>query len=85
MDASLDENPHALRRGGQGQRSPKARLHRIAVIMNVEAGLGDHEDSESSVKDISMPSGGVYEEEHVHKVYQQIASHFSSTRYKVGF
>lgn len=24
-----------------------------------------------------------YEEEHVHAVYQQIASHFSSTRYKV--
>src|ERR1700728_2385874 len=23
-----------------------------------------------------------YEEEHVHEVYQQIASHFSSTRYK---
>lgn len=24
-----------------------------------------------------------YEEEHVHSVYEQIASHFSSTRYKV--
>lgn len=25
-----------------------------------------------------------YEEEHVHSVYQQIATHFSSTRYKVS-
>jgi hypothetical protein len=25
-----------------------------------------------------------YEEEHVHRVYQQIAPHFSSTRYKVS-
>jgi len=25
-----------------------------------------------------------YEEEHVHEVYEQIASHFSSTRYKVS-
>lgn len=27
--------------------------------------------------------GENYEEEHVHAVYEQIASHFSSTRYKV--
>lgn len=27
--------------------------------------------------------GAAYEEEHVHGVYQQIAQHFSSTRYKV--
>jgi tRNA (uracil-5-)-methyltransferase TRM9 len=27
--------------------------------------------------------GTSYEEEHVHEVYEQIASHFSSTRYKV--
>lgn len=26
-----------------------------------------------------------YEEEHVHEVYEQIASHFSSTRYKVRY
>ena len=26
--------------------------------------------------------GEQYEEEHVHQVYEQIASHFSSTRYK---
>jgi hypothetical protein len=26
----------------------------------------------------------VYEEQHVHQVYEQIASHFSSTRYKVS-
>lgn len=25
-----------------------------------------------------------YEQEHVHTVYEQIADHFSSTRYKVG-
>ena len=29
-------------------------------------------------------SGQSYEEEHVHQVYQQIAQHFSSTRYKVS-
>lgn len=28
--------------------------------------------------------GESYEEEHVHTVYEQIASHFSSTRYKVS-
>ncbi|KAK2741451.1 tRNA methyltransferase, has a role in tRNA modification [Myotisia sp. PD_48] len=28
--------------------------------------------------------GEAYEEEHVHQVYEDIASHFSSTRYKVG-
>lgn len=27
--------------------------------------------------------GAAYEEEHVHAVYEQIASHFSATRYKV--
>jgi tRNA (uracil-5-)-methyltransferase TRM9 len=27
--------------------------------------------------------GTSYEAEHVHEVYEQIASHFSSTRYKV--
>lgn len=27
--------------------------------------------------------GAAYEEQHVHKVYEAIASHFSSTRYKV--
>jgi len=30
-----------------------------------------------------QPTGEAYEEEHVHTVYEQIASHFSSTRYKV--
>jgi tRNA (uracil-5-)-methyltransferase TRM9 len=29
------------------------------------------------------PRGENYEQEHVHEVYEQIASHFSSTRYKV--
>jgi hypothetical protein len=29
-------------------------------------------------------SAAKYEEEHVHAVYDEIASHFSSTRYKVG-
>lgn len=28
---------------------------------------------------------GEYEQEHVHDVYQHIASHFSSTRYKVSY
>ncbi|RMZ91694.1 hypothetical protein DV736_g1050, partial [Chaetothyriales sp. CBS 134916] len=30
------------------------------------------------------PSATEYEDEHVHQVYEQIASHFSQTRYKVG-
>jgi hypothetical protein len=40
----------------------------------------------SSVKVVIMSTeatGEAYEEEHVHTVYEQIASHFSSTRYKV--
>jgi hypothetical protein len=32
----------------------------------------------------TTPGQEAYEEEHVHSVYEQIASHFSSTRYKVG-
>jgi tRNA (uracil-5-)-methyltransferase TRM9 len=34
---------------------------------------------------MSSPSalGASYEAEHVHSVYEEIASHFSSTRYKV--
>jgi hypothetical protein len=31
----------------------------------------------------SDPQGASYEAEHVHSVYEEIASHFSSTRYKV--
>ncbi|KAK0906782.1 tRNA methyltransferase, has a role in tRNA modification, partial [Friedmanniomyces endolithicus] len=32
--------------------------------------------------DVDQAKGETYEEEHVHGVYEQIASHFSSTRYK---
>jgi hypothetical protein len=41
----------------------------------------DHDISEqaSSIK----PNAEDYESKHVHEVYQQIASHFSETRYKV--
>lgn len=35
-----------------------------------------------SVDSEGMSSGKAYEEKHVHEVYQQIAQHFSSTRYK---
>lgn len=31
----------------------------------------------------SVDAAPAYEAEHVHEVYQEIASHFSSTRYKV--
>lgn len=31
----------------------------------------------------SETQGADYEAEHVHSVYEEIASHFSSTRYKV--
>ena len=30
-----------------------------------------------------MEPDEAYEEQHVHRVYEEIASHFSSTRYKV--
>jgi hypothetical protein len=33
----------------------------------------------------SKSVGPEYEEQHVHEVYEQIASHFSNTRYKVDF
>jgi hypothetical protein len=33
---------------------------------------------------VSEQDSRAYEEEHVHVVYQQIAHHFSSTRYKVS-
>jgi hypothetical protein len=33
---------------------------------------------------VSEQDSRAYEEEHVHTVYQQIAPHFSSTRYKVS-
>ena len=33
---------------------------------------------------VSEQESRAYEEEHVHAVYQQIAAHFSSTRYKVS-
>jgi hypothetical protein len=32
----------------------------------------------------AAPGQEAYEEEHVHSVYEQIAEHFSATRYKVG-
>ena len=31
----------------------------------------------------SPPPSETYEEENVHRIYQEIAQHFSSTRYKV--
>jgi hypothetical protein len=34
---------------------------------------------------VSEQDSRAYEEEHVHMVYQQIAPHFSSTRYKVSY
>ncbi|MCJ1288105.1 tRNA methyltransferase, has a role in tRNA modification [Xylographa opegraphella] len=33
-------------------------------------------------RDVESKQASVYEEQHVHEVYDQIASHFSSTRYK---
>lgn len=37
--------------------------------------MGEHDEN--------IKPGEGYEEQHVHTVYEQIASHFSSTRYKV--
>jgi len=39
--------------------------------------------SSSATINMDMDSAEVYEQENVHEVYQQIAEHFSSTRYKV--
>jgi hypothetical protein len=45
--------------------------------------------NDSTFNDISsefsslMDDAGAYEEQHVHSVYEEIATHFSSTRYKV--
>jgi hypothetical protein len=41
--------------------------------MAASDGLSQNED---------LDAGEAYEEKHVHEVYQQIAQHFSSTRYK---
>lgn len=35
-------------------------------------------------KPILQTESEEYEDKHVHQVYEQIASHFSATRYKVG-
>jgi hypothetical protein len=34
---------------------------------------------------VSEQASRAYEEKHVHTVYEQIATHFSSTRYKVSY
>jgi hypothetical protein len=41
-------------------------------------------EESSNTAAAATPGQEAYEEEHVHSVYEQIASHFSSTRYKVG-
>jgi hypothetical protein len=42
------------------------------------------EEAQNTAAAATNPGQEAYEEEHVHSVYEQIASHFSSTRYKVG-
>lgn len=58
------------------------------MVMHTERSLddrlGNFERETGDLSDLlSEDKSRVYEEEHVHDVYQQIASHFSSTRYKV--
>jgi len=67
-------------------RSPdRTRIGIPKVVMHTE-GLPDHRlgNRQWQKEDRSEAKSREYEEEHVHDVYQQIASHFSSTRYKVG-
>lgn len=41
--------------------------------------------SQSAMATVSQADSEQYEDVYVHRVYEQIASHFSSTRYKVIF
>ncbi|KAI9836218.1 MAG: hypothetical protein M1819_001555 [Sarea resinae] len=52
----------------------------MSVDHSVQTGAG--EISSSPARDADADADTAYEEEHVHRVYEQIASHFSSTRYK---
>lgn len=62
--------------------------HIIPELLQAGAGLEKkrHQSSKTSLAPSLMPNdatgGEAYEEEHVHAIYEQIASHFSSTRYK---
>jgi hypothetical protein len=53
-------------------------------IMSTEATTGAATADADAAAATATPGQEAYEEEHVHSVYEQIASHFSSTRYKVG-
>ena len=46
--------------------------------------MSSEETQNTAAGAAATPGQEAYEEEHVHSVYEQIASHFSSTRYKVG-
>lgn len=77
---------HAARAGQAPQRSSTSRWdpHWHSLGMHTESCPDHHlEDSQWKEEDSSEVKVREYEEEHVHGVYQQIASHFSSTRYKV--
>jgi hypothetical protein len=55
------------------------RISRTTTIDNMST-----EEATQNPTAAAAPGQEAYEEEHVHSVYEQIASHFSSTRYKVG-
>ncbi|KXT15861.1 hypothetical protein AC579_10419 [Pseudocercospora musae] len=60
---------------------PKAKSRQTSVERNYV--LLSHPNTMPSESEHHPTTGGEqYEQEHVHEVYEQIASHFSSTRYK---
>ena len=63
-------------------RTPRTRLDpeftNVYQIFLAHTACATNSSNVMSLVDL----GGVYEEKHVHQVYEQIASHFSSTRYK---
>ncbi|KAK5629346.1 hypothetical protein RRF57_005061 [Xylaria bambusicola] len=49
---------------------------------SVDTSSGSSTRPQPSIRDAAAQSPETYEDEHVHSVYESIASHFSSTRYK---
>ena len=80
----MRSDPHVRMRHRQGNVAPNRRgTDRIALKMRTDSLPDNQLELQSSKRDGQQVDSRAYEEEHVHDVYQQIASHFSSTRYKV--
>lgn len=64
---------------GLGSASPSTHFSLRTSTTGLEGGLEIAFDM-----NVQDDHGAAYEAEHVHGVYDAIAHHFSSTRYKVG-